>query len=180
MHPVYWLAAVAFQLVNGTQIGGWLGGYGPTSANDWDGRRAWMLLGTAVWAAGLLGNIYHDDVLREIRRAAACKQQRQEEKARVSVTADAKEDGTRAVEKVYMMPERGLFRFILYPHYVCEWIEWAGYWMVGGRRCHPARRFLLNEIATMTPRALQGQRWYLARFGREKVGGRRALVPGWL
>ena len=77
-----------------------------------------------------------------------------------------------------MMPENGLFRAVLYPHYFCEWIEWAGFWMIGGWGCAPARTFLFNEIATMLPRALQGKRWYLERFGKEKVGSRKAVIPG--
>ncbi|KZF25786.1 3-oxo-5-alpha-steroid 4-dehydrogenase [Xylona heveae TC161] len=82
------------------------------------------------------------------------------------------------VDKVYVMPHSGLFRVILYPHYLCEWIEWTGYWMMTGFTCVPARSFLLNEISTMFPRALQGKRWYVERFGREKVGARRAVIPG--
>jgi 3-oxo-5-alpha-steroid 4-dehydrogenase 1 len=30
----------------------------------------------------------------------------------------------------------------------------------------------------MLPRALQGKRWYEKKFGKEKVGGRKAVVPG--
>ena len=34
------LFALSFQIINGIAIGGWLGGYGPTSPSDWswDGR----------------------------------------------------------------------------------------------------------------------------------------------
>ena len=171
IHPILWIAAVAFQLVNAISIGGWLAGYGPTTAYDWAGRYAWIQIGLTIWALGLLGNIYHDDELREIRRAAARNQQQRREDA---------EGKSKGVDKVYMMPQNGLFRVILYPHYLCEWIEWVGFWMVGGLSCLPARSFLFNEIATMTPRALQGKRWYLARFGREKMDGRTALLPGLL
>lgn len=172
IHPLVWLSALGFQLVNAISIGGWLAGYGPTSVVDWAGRYAWIQIGMTIWAAGLLGNIYHDDDLREIRRAALRTQKRRAE------SQDGPDKKGKAVDKVYMMPENGLFRVILYPHYVCEWIEWAGFWMMGGRRCTPARTFLLNEIATMAPRALQGRKWYLNRFGREKVGRRKALIPG--
>jgi len=40
----------------------------------------------------------------------------------------------------------------------------------------PATIFLLNEIATMAPRALQGKRWYLKMFG-ERAPVRKAVVP---
>lgn len=77
-----------------------------------------------------------------------------------------------------MMPENGLFRAVLYPHYLCEWIEWCGFWMVGGLGCVPARNFVVSEISTMMPRAVQGRRWYVERFGKEKVGSRKAVIPG--
>ena len=77
-----------------------------------------------------------------------------------------------------MMPKNGLFRAVLYPHYFFEWIEWAGWWMIGGLHCVPARIFLLNEISTMLPRALQGKRWYVDKFGKEAVDNRKAVVPG--
>ena len=49
-----------------------------------------------------------------------------------------------------------------------------------GWGCVPARTFLLNEIATMLPRALQGKQWYVEKFGKEKVGNRKAVIPGLL
>jgi len=68
---------------------------------------------------------------------------------------------------------------VLYPHYLCEWIEWAGFWIIGGWGCVPARAFLANEVSTMLPRALGGRRWYVKRFGVEEVGrGKKAVVPG--
>jgi 3-oxo-5-alpha-steroid 4-dehydrogenase 1 len=196
IHPLVWVSAVAFQLANAVSLGGWLGGYGPTTAAEWGARSTAMRLGLVLWVFGLLGNMYHDDELREIRRAALRAQRRREleeaEKEQQQEQEQAQEKGEKGekgekkkqqqqqkgVDKVYMLPENGLFRFILYPHYVCEWIEWAGFWMVGGRACGPARSFLLNEMASMVPRALQGKRWYVKRFGREKVGRRTALIPG--
>jgi len=151
----------------GISLGGWLGGYGPTTPSDWHARSGWIYLGMVIWGFGLGGNMYHDDELREIRRVAA---KEFEEK---------KKEG-KDVKKHYEVPEAGLFRWVLYPHYLCEWIEWAGFWMVGGLACAPARVFLVNEIATMMPRALAGRRWYVERFGRERIGGRRAVVPGLL
>ncbi|KAI9676789.1 MAG: hypothetical protein M1829_002884 [Trizodia sp. TS-e1964] len=154
MHPIVWLGALSFQLANGLSLGGYLGGHGPTSAGAWDSLR--MQAGTVLWAAGLLGNIWHDDELRSIRRGK----------------------GKQGVDKVYAIPQGGLFRYILYPHFLCEWIEWLGYWIIGGWACIPARTFLVNEITTMLPRAVAGRRWYIQRFGREKVGGKKAIFPG--
>lgn len=70
--------------------------------------------------------------------------------------------------------------------------------------CAPARNFVFNEIATMLPRAILGKEWYVFlrtdasksrdqraytdvdipryedRFGKEKVAGRKAVIPGLL
>ncbi len=181
VHPLVWLSALAFQVANAVSIGGWLGGHGPVMASDWSGRHAYMAFGTLVWLVGFVGNFIHDDVLREIRRAAARTQQRREQELDKGGNQATKEKKKKdSVDKVYMIPQTLLFRWIFYPHYVCEWIEWAGFWIFGGRHCVPARSFLLNEISTMTPRALLGRRWYLQRFGPAKVKGRRAVIPGLL
>lgn len=171
IHISVWASALSFQLINATCIGGWLGGYGPTTKEEWTGTAMRVELGLMIFGIGLLGNMYHDDELREIRRAAARNQERkQKEKAE-------KADG-KGVDKVYMVPENGLFRSVLFPHYLCEWIEWGGFWMVGGLACVPARSFLVNEITAMLPRALSGKQWYVERFGKEKIGSRKAVIPG--
>ena len=178
IHIIVWFFAIVFQVINGISIGGWLGGYGPKIRMDWTPEMNYkaggrMELGMMIWALGFIGNIFHDDELREIRRAALRSQ-----KARAA-QQDEKDKGDKGVGKVYMIPQNGLFEFILYPHYFCEWIEWAGFWLMAGTGCVPARNFVLNEIATMLPRALQGKKWYVERFGKEKVGGKKAVIP-WL
>ena len=182
MHVLVWAFALSFQLVNGTCIGGWLAGYGPRTWADWEAD-SWPLspklvssrieVGMMIWGVFLLLNMFHDDDLREIRRAAA----RNQKKRAAEKDEKGKGEG-KGVDKVYMIPKNGLFKFILYPHFFCEWIEWAAYWMIGGKNCVPARTFVMNEVATMLPRAVQGKRWYLERFGKEKVGGKKAVIPG--
>ena len=136
-----------------------------------------MELGMMIWALGFVANIWHDDELREIRRASARNQKRRAEEAEKST---GKDKGTIKVDKVYFVPQNGLFWWILYPHYLCEWIEWSGFWIMGGLACVPAQNFLMNEIATMLPRAVAGKKWYIDKFGKEKVGGRKAIIPGLL
>ncbi|KAI4105327.1 MAG: hypothetical protein L6R37_002777 [Teloschistes peruensis] len=145
IHPFVFASAFIFQVINGTCIGGYLAGYGPITAADWSGTMIRTEIGLMLFFAGFIGNIFHDDDLREIRRAAAKNQERK-----------AQAQGERAkaggVDKLYMIPENGLFRVVLYPHYFCEWIEWIGFWVIGGWACVPARIFVLNEITTMLPR----------------------------
>lgn len=127
IHPIVFLSAFCWQIANGLSIGGWLAGHGPTSNWDWTGRLKYINVGMVIWGWGLLANMFHDDELREIRREAARRQTKQ--------IAEAREKGTPAakvsVDKVYMLPKNGLFHLMLYPHYLCEWIEWGGFWMVG-------------------------------------------------
>ncbi|KAF2461250.1 3-oxo-5-alpha-steroid 4-dehydrogenase-like protein [Lineolata rhizophorae] len=170
LHVIVYIAGLLFNVSNSISLGGWLAAYGPVTPEQWSKRSTGVLVASAsVWAAGLASNIYHDDVLRDIRRHAARKQ-----KAR----SDNGDTEKKSIAKVYEMPEKGLFSVILYPHFVSEWFEWLGFWAFAGWGCSPARTYLLNEIATMLPRALQGKRWYVKKFGREKVGNRGAVLPG--
>jgi 3-oxo-5-alpha-steroid 4-dehydrogenase 1 len=169
--PLAWAFAICFQLFNALSIGGWLAGYGPVTAHDWAGGLYRMEIGLVIWGWFFLLTVFHDDDLREIRRAAMRRAQRE---------ADRSGKKPESIQKVYMLPKNGLFHYILYPHYFCEWIEWCGFWMVGGLNCGPARTFVVNEVSTMLPRALQGWDWYVERFGREKVGKRKAIIPGLL
>jgi hypothetical protein len=119
-----------------------------------------------------MANYYHDDELREIRRRAG-------RRARARAAAgkgEGKEE--KGVDKHYEIPEAGLFKVMLYPHYFMEWVEWCGFWMAAGWGCVPARCFLFNEIAAMLPRAVSGRRWYAEKFGEERIKGRWAVIPG--
>ena len=168
MHITVWASALFFQVTNGACIGGWLGGYGPRTAADWVERMPYVQVGLVIFLLGFVGNIYHDDELRELRRQAGKEQEEKKGKAGVDT------------QKVYKLPEAALFQYILYPHYFCEWVEWIGYWVIGGWSCIPARNFLVSEIAAMTPQAVSGRKWYLEKFGEAKVGERKAVIPGLL
>ncbi|CAK7234421.1 hypothetical protein SEUCBS140593_008936 [Sporothrix eucalyptigena] len=174
IHIIVWIMGLTFQLVNATSIGSWLAAYGPTTAAAWEAQLSpWSTLqfvvGIAVFYLGLAANYYHDDELREIRRR---EEQRQ---ARVAL-----ENGTplKAVDKHYQLPEAGLFKYMLYPHYFVEWVEWTGFYMAAGWTCVPARMFVVNEVFAMLPRAVKGKKWYIERFGADQVGRRWAVIPG--
>ncbi|KAL2265300.1 hypothetical protein VTJ83DRAFT_6400 [Remersonia thermophila] len=185
IHALVWALAAAFQVANGVALGGWLGAYGPTTQADWRARQhgPWspgqFALGLAVFYVGLAGNYYHDEELREIRRRAG----------RRAAAAAAKDGASREaapgqapkrnpVDKHYELPNAGLFRVVLYPHYLLEWVEWFGFWMAAGWGCVPARCFVLNEVFSMLPRAVRGRKWYAERFGEDKIRGRWAVIPG--
>ena len=145
-----------------------------------------MEVGMMIWGTGMLFNILHDDDLREIRRASARKQLKAQKEAEATANADVNGSEKRKretkeevkVDKVYMLPKNLLFSKVLYAHYLFEWIEWSGWWMMGGLRFVPGRCFLVNVVAVTLPRAIAGKKWYVEKFGEEKVKGRWVVVPG--
>lgn len=163
LHIIVWLAALCFQFFNATGIGGWLAAYGPLTQWDWSQRvpMPQFALGVALFYLGLAANYFHDEELREIRRRVA------------------RRNGD-AGKKHYQIPQAGLFKYILYPHYVCEWVEWFGFYMACGFDCAPARAFLLSELFVMLPRAVNGRQWYIKTFGEEKLKNKYAVIPGLL
>lgn len=129
-----------------------------------------IALGLVLFALGLLGNILSENALFDLRRGAAKRKAKSEGKARVTY------------DKVYVIPPaKGWFKYILSPHYVTEWVEWLGYWVLAGGLGlgwnTPALWFLVNELVTMSPRAVTGRRWYVEKFGKRAVGGRGGILP---
>ncbi|OLN87295.1 Uncharacterized protein C9.08c [Colletotrichum chlorophyti] len=181
IHPAVASSATLFQFLNATSLGGWLAAYGPTTQAQWEaalglGGVAQFAVGIAVFYVGLTGNYFHDEELREIRRA---ERRRQEEVAREQRKQQegGGGEGAGGVDKHYRLPEGLLFRHTLFPHYFCEWVEWFGFWMASGWSV-PARNFLVNEVFVMLPRARNGRKWYEERFGEEKIRGRWTVIPG--
>jgi len=173
MHVLIWASAFSFQVINGTCIGAYLSGYGPTTARDWEFQlhlgTLQFVVGIGLFYFGLIGNYYHDEELRNIRRREQARQER---------VAKEKGESVKSVEKHYEIPQAGLFQIMLFPHYFLEWIEWLGFWVAAGWSCTPARCFLFNEVAAMLPRAVSGKKWYVERFGEEKIKKKWAAIPG--
>ena len=164
----------SFQIMNATCIGSWLAAYGPRTAADWEGQLApfstlQFAAGVTIFYLGLAANYYHDDELREIRWR---EEDRQARLARESGNPKA------SIEKHYSIPQAGLFKYMLYPHYFVEWVEWTGFYIACGLSCVPARMFVINEVAAMLPRAVAGKKWYIERFGAEKIASKWAVIPG--
>ncbi|KAK0740777.1 3-oxo-5-alpha-steroid 4-dehydrogenase-domain-containing protein [Schizothecium vesticola] len=160
LHVLVWAMALGFQLLNGLCLGAWLAAYGPTTQAEWAAQvgTGQFAVGIAVFYVGLAANYFHDDELREIRRRKMRK--------------------GGAGEGHYEIPTAGLFKVMLFPHYFVEWVEWFGFWMAAGWGCVPARCFLVNEVAAMLPRAVNGKKWYVQKFGEEKISKKWAVIPG--
>lgn len=171
-HIFVTLSGMTFQLINGTLLGAWLAVYGPTTAAEWAARvpLPQFALGILIFYLGISANFYHDEHLREIRRAEA---RRQEKLLREDPNLEQK-----GIKKHYQIPTAGLFRYVLFAHYLVEWVEWFGFWMACGWSSLPAMMFFLNEVVSMTPRAVRGKWWYEEKFGKDKLQGRWAIFPG--
>jgi 3-oxo-5-alpha-steroid 4-dehydrogenase 1 len=92
-------SGIGFNLANGSAIGGWLGGYGSAAeVPTWQ-----LVLGSTMFLLGLWGNVYHEEILRDIRRDT------QERKKKDDDTVEC--DG-----RVYKIPHGGLFESCWYPH----------------------------------------------------------------
>ncbi len=123
-----------------------------------------------IFGLGLLSKLYHDEELQEIRRVAVRKQVRDSINQGPNL-------GNKSVARA-LVPENGLFHSVLYLHYLSEWIEWCGFWMIGGLGCVPVSCFVINEVASMLPRAMNRRQWYIQCFGKNKTGARRLSFLG--
>jgi 3-oxo-5-alpha-steroid 4-dehydrogenase 1 len=203
-HLIVVVSGIAFNVPNGFLLGAYLTStstatyltqqYGLSSPRFW--------AGIAVWAVGFVGNVYHDEILLNIRRKAIAKGKAKE-----------LENGQPARQPHYAIPHGGLFSFISFPNYFCEWVEWFGFALAAGPipdvallpgagallvaargaqftemgrllapfvdSVSPPWVFLIVEITTMVPRAVRGHRWYHQRFKESYPRERRAVIP-WL
>lgn len=202
-HLVVVASGIAFNLPNGFILAAYL-----TSAstaaylaqNGLSSPRFWA--GIAIWAAGFVGNVYHDEILLNIRRKAIAKGKAKE-----------LENGQPAPQPHYAIPHGGLYSIISFPNYFCEWVEWFGFALAASQipnfallpgaeallaaaagaqfaevgrllapfvdSVSPPWVFFFVEITTMAPRAVRGHRWYRQRFKESYPRERRAVIP-WL
>ena len=108
------------------------------------------VVGLIMFGAGMTINISSDYYLQGIRRK--------------------KGDGNE-----YVLPDWGLYKYILSPNYAGELLEWIGYAVMLNRESGWV--FVLWTICNLGPRARTNLRWYKEKFG-DKVGNRKSMIPG--
>lgn len=112
-----------------------------------------FLIGMAIYAFGYLMNIHSDAIIRNLR---------------------SKDEVARG-EKVYRIPEGGLFKFVSNPSYFTELISFTGFaiatWSLG------ALFVLAVSAANLIPRAFQVHQWYLEKFPDDYPRDRKVLIP---
>jgi 3-oxo-5-alpha-steroid 4-dehydrogenase 1 len=139
IHPFIMSSAMLFNWFNSACLAGWLRGYTvPTIPNFFRESKSprpaavdlLPAVGIILFAIGMAGNIYSETSLFRLRREEA-------EKRAAKKTDDSNPAGEvgnqgNKFHKVYVIPPaRGVFRYILYPHYVFEWLEWTGFALAG-------------------------------------------------
>lgn len=87
-------------------MGTWLGAGAKSGSTSWTTVPTTYYAGLAMFVLGLWGNIWHDEVLLNLRKPKA----------------GEKEDG----KPKYAIPYGGLYSFVSFPNYLCEWFEWTG------------------------------------------------------
>jgi len=127
---------------------------------------AWSLasywIGLSAFFLGFISNIIHDEILYDLRRNHP-------------PSADGKPR--------YAIPMGGLYKWISYPNYFSEWIEWTGYAIAAtaGQTNQWAYTapwiFVVSEVVLMLPRAWKGHLWYHQKFKGEYPKERRAVIP---
>ncbi|CAE6374067.1 unnamed protein product [Rhizoctonia solani] len=171
-HLVVVLAAIVFNVINGSVTGTWLGAGARTGSIGWADTPAGYWVGLTMFGLGLWGNIWHDEVLLKIRKEPNGK----------------KDDKPR-----YAIPYGGLYSLVSFPNYLCEWFEWAGFALASGSIMTPLQQtlalgryggvyitptvlFVLLEVALMLPRAQRGHEWYHEKFN-DYPKERKAVIP---
>ncbi|MEP4146475.1 MAG: methyltransferase [Halioglobus sp.] len=111
-----------------------------------------FIIGMIVYVCGFLLNIQSDSIIRNLRSKAEV------------------ENG----EKVYRIPQGGLFKYVTNPSYFSELLSFTGFaiatWSLG------AVFVLVVSAANLIPRAFQVDRWYRDKFP-DYPKDRKVLVP---
>jgi len=194
-HIIVPLTAVFFNIINGSLMGSFLSS--PYSRMYHQSRpRDSFYVGLGLWALGLIGNVWHDEILLNIRRKAKNTGK-----------------GSAAKGEHYAIPQGGLYSLVSYPNYLCEWVEWLGFAIAAspipfqvtgvtasavlaallnpktyihiistpGQQFAPDLSppwiFLISEVLLMLPRAYRGHQWYHSKFGTSYPQNRKAAIP---
>ncbi|SNX85703.1 probable steroid 5alpha-reductase [Melanopsichium pennsylvanicum] len=149
-------------------------------------------LGLAGWAIGFAGNVMHDEILMDIRRPN--KRQQQQKKEKNKKGNDDLDVGKGKSARRYSIPRGGLFEYISFPNYLCEWFEWFSFAFaalyslpifahlttkdaIATALSTPPFLFPFVLVCLMAPRATNGHKWYKKTFGVNFPRNRKAIIP---
>ncbi|KAJ3480805.1 hypothetical protein NLI96_g8095 [Meripilus lineatus] len=180
-HIIVPLSGISFNVINGCLMGSYLSSPPAQAFLNSAFSRPTFWIGITMWAFGLVGNIYHDEILLNIRRKAKLNK-----KTDGSKTSDVKSNANK--QEHYAIPQGALYSVVSYPNYFCEWSEWLGFAIAASpfpsifstadllATLTPPYLFFLSEVFLMIPRAYKGHKWYLNRFP-EYPKNRKVVIP---
>lgn len=120
-HIVVPFAGLLFNIPNGSLNGTYLSS--PAARAYLSPSRAFsspiFYAGLFLWAIGFAGNIIHDEILSNIRRKADSKGKGKQ--------SESQSDGGAARKPHYAIPHGLLYKYVSFPNYFCEWVEWFGF-----------------------------------------------------
>lgn len=83
--------------------------------------------------------------------------------------------------KKYSLPEQGLFRYLICPHYTCECLIYLGLAMIAAPKGYVVNRTLMGAlwfiVANLGTTADGTKQWYAQKFGAEKVASKWRMIP---
>ncbi|EPS28715.1 hypothetical protein PDE_03661 [Penicillium oxalicum 114-2] len=143
IHAFVMGSAMLFNWMNSSCLSGWLSGYeipiagyrtngadalSSSGPSPFSGRlMLFTVVGVILFFYGMAQNIRSETTLFRLRREEA---ERRASK-RSEDGSPEKNEGNK-YHKVYVIPPaKGSFRYILYPHFVFEWLEWTGFALAG-------------------------------------------------
>ncbi|KAG7087909.1 hypothetical protein E1B28_011958 [Marasmius oreades] len=112
-------ASILFNVVNGSLMGTYLNS---PQARIWlagKEKEWWWWAAITLWAAGFVGNIAHDEILFNLRRKTKGQSDKKND--------DAKPGQPKQQGEHYAIPYGLLYKYITFPNYFCEWLEWLGF-----------------------------------------------------
>ncbi|KAI8923242.1 3-oxo-5-alpha-steroid 4-dehydrogenase-domain-containing protein [Entophlyctis helioformis] len=142
------LGAICFNVPNGYVNGRFVGYFGDLPDSVATSPR--FLAGVAVFAVGMVINIWADNVLFGLRR------------------------GRHAGGERYSVPLGGLYSWVSCPNYLGEILEWVGWAIATGSWAGTA--FALFTACNLVPRAIKQHAWYQATFPNYPRS-RKAVIP---
>ncbi|TFY76518.1 hypothetical protein EWM64_g7494 [Hericium alpestre] len=144
-HPAVVFFALLFNIPNGFLLASYLSSTSTAAflTNAYASPRFWV--GFLLWGVGFAGNIMHDDILLDIRRRA------RKGKAKATEHTPPGEH--------YAIPHGLLYKYVSFPNYLSEWVEWLGYALAAS----PAPALSLLPPAQVLLTALAGRNWSEAR-----------------
>lgn len=157
IHLIIIMSAVTFNYLNSSCLANWLLGHGmpatsPSSIHPSSNSKTihpvlaqlhdyLPYIGLVLFAVGMQGNIRAENTLFKLRRQEAHRLEalrrdnhKNSDGRKNKQSADTQPAPARKsmYDKVYVLPPAtGYFRSILFPHYVYEWLEWAGFLLIG-------------------------------------------------